>query len=446
MKATLLKLIDRIRSSFWFLPSLMAMFAVALAFGMVELDQYLQHGDELPALAWAYGGGAESASAVMQTIAGSMITIAGVVFSLTLVALSLASSQFGPRLLRNFMRDSTNQIVLGTFVATFLYCLLVLRAIRYSGDGPFVPHLSVTLGVAFALASLWVLIYFIHHVSVSIQADEIIARIAKEMAGSIERVFPQQLGAASPAGVRPPPGFDSGAVAVAADRDGYLQIINVDELLSLATDHDAVLEIQRRPGHYVVRGEPLIRLWPWQRIDRELACRVNSAFVLGTQRTPTQDFEYSLLQLVEVAVRALSPGINDPFTAIRCIDRLGSALCCLSQREMPSPYRMDGQQHLRIIAPTIGFSAMLDAAFNQIRQNARANAAVSIRLLEMLAIIARAADRSEDLSAVCRHADMVHAGAKEALPEAGDRFDVRQRYLCVCESISQRSDRLRAAG
>ncbi|WP_420465827.1 DUF2254 domain-containing protein [Panacagrimonas sp.] len=445
MKAILLKLIDQIRTSFWFLPSLMAMFAVALAFGMVALDQHFRHGDELRALAWAYGGGAESASAVMQTIAGSMITIAGVVFSLTLVALSLASSQFGPRLLRNFMRDSTNQVVLGTFVATFLYCLLVLRAIRYTGDQPFVPHLSVTLGVAFALASLWVLIYFIHHVSVSIQADEIIARIAKEMAGSIERVFPQQLGEASPAGVQRPAGFDAEAVAVAADGDGYLQIINADELLSLATNHDAVLEIQRRPGHYVVRGEPLIKWWPGRRVDHELARRINSAFVLGTQRTPTQDFEYSLLQLVEVAVRALSPGVNDPFTAIRCIDRLGSALCCLSQREMPSPYRMDDQQHLRIIAPTIGFSEMLDAAFNQIRQNARANAAVSIRLLEMLAIIARAADRSEDLAAIRRHADMVHAGANEALPEAGDRADVHQRFQGVCESISQRGDRLRAA-
>ena len=176
MRAQLLKYWDRIRSSFWFLPSLMACGAVALALATVALDGSVTD-DWLQTLAWVYTGGAEGASAVLETIAGSMITIAGVVFSLTLVALSLASSQFGPRLLRNFMRDTANQVVLGTFVATFLYCLLVLRTIRRADEVAFVPHLSVTLGVLFAIASLGVLIYFIHHVSVSIQADEIIARV-----------------------------------------------------------------------------------------------------------------------------------------------------------------------------------------------------------------------------------------------------------------------------
>jgi uncharacterized membrane protein len=171
MKAIILKYWEQIRSSFWFLPSLMATAAVGLSFITVALDQRVTQ-KWLRRLGWVYNGGAEGASAVLQTIAGSMITIAGVVFSLTLVALSLASSQFGPRILRNFMRDTINQLVLGTFIATFLYCLLVLRTIRRDEGALFVPHLSVTLGVAFALASLWVLIYFIHHVSVSIQADE----------------------------------------------------------------------------------------------------------------------------------------------------------------------------------------------------------------------------------------------------------------------------------
>jgi uncharacterized membrane protein len=172
MKAQLLKSWDNIRSSFWFVPALMAVGAVMLAIATVAADRTSTN-TWLRAASWVYSGSAEGASVVLGTIAGSMITIAGVVFSMTLVALSLASSQLGPRLLRNFMRDKTNQMVLGTFVATFVYCLLVLRTIRRVDEGAFVPHVSVTIGVLFALASLAVLIHFIHHVSLSIQADEI---------------------------------------------------------------------------------------------------------------------------------------------------------------------------------------------------------------------------------------------------------------------------------
>lgn len=168
----------------------MAAAAVGLSFITVALDQNVTL-KWLRRLDWVYNGGAEGASAVLQTIAGSMITIAGAVFSLTLVARSLASSQFGPRILRNFMRDTTNQLVLGTFIATFLYCLLVLRTIRRDEADVFVPHLSVTLGVAFALTSLWVLIYFIHHASVSIQADEVVARIGAELEHTMHRLFPE---------------------------------------------------------------------------------------------------------------------------------------------------------------------------------------------------------------------------------------------------------------
>src|SRR5665811_2008020 len=185
----ILRFWESLRSGFWFLPSLMAAGAVGLAFGTVALDQAVPD-KWLQNVGWVYAGGAEGASAVLQTIAGSMITIAGVVFSLTLVALSLASSQFGPGLLRNFMRDTATQLVLGTFVATFLYCLLVLRTIRRATDATFVPHLSVTIGVLFAIASLWVLIFFIHHVAVSIQADQLVARLGKELLESIDRLYP----------------------------------------------------------------------------------------------------------------------------------------------------------------------------------------------------------------------------------------------------------------
>lgn len=426
MQAQLLKYWDRVRSSFWFLPSLMAAAAVILSFVTVAIDQSITP-KWLRELGWVYNGGSEGASAVLQTIAGSMINVAGVVFSLTLVALSLASSQFGPRLLRNFMRDTTNQLVLGTFIATFLYCLLVLRTIRREEEGTFVPHLSVTLGVVFALASLWVLIYFIHHVSVSIQANQVIARVGTEIDDIMSRLFPDQLGQdASEIAKVTDYENEAASCSIYAPSDGYLQIVDVDTLMSVAEEIDAVLKLLWRPGQYIVRGMPLLHAFPAARVSEDLQERLQGAFVLGNQRTAAQDVEFALCQLVEIAARALSPGINDPFTAVACVDRLGSAFCHLAKRRFPGPYRYDDAQRLRIIAPPPTFSSLADAAFNPLRTYARSSVEVTIRLLQSIAIVATVATRPGDRTALERHADMILRGAA-TLPEEADRQAV---YAC----------------
>ncbi|HSN73189.1 MAG TPA: DUF2254 domain-containing protein, partial [Steroidobacteraceae bacterium] len=440
LKQPLSKYWEHIRSSFWFVPSLMAVGAMALAFAMVTLDQ-IAGASWLAKAGWVDTGGAEGASAVLQTIAGSMITIAGVVFSLTLVALSIASSQFGPRLLYNFMRDRTNQVVLGTFIATFLYCLLVLRTIRYAPEDGFVPHLSVTLGVVFALASLWVLIYFIHHVSVSVQADHIIARVGRDLLRGVKNIFPAQIGRdppdrASDDAAALPKNFESDARAVAAEGDGYLQLIDVDALMELATERDVVLRLEYRPGHYVVDGSTLALAWPADRVDDSVAEELNAAFGIGPQRTPNQDIEHAVLQLVEIAVRALSPGINDPFTAMACIDRLASGLSRIARTKMPSPYRCDEEGRLRVVAPPASFEGIVDAALNQIRQNARANAAVSIRLLEAISAIATMTDDAEQPAVLRRHADVIARGARDAIPEQEDRRAVAERHTDVVAALS----------
>lgn len=176
--ARLANLWESLRTSYWFVPTLMTAGGVALSFASVHLDERVNY-KWVRTVGWIWAGGAEGARQVLSTIAGSMITVAGVAFSITIVALTLASNQFGPRLLRNFVRDAGNQIVLGTFIATFVYCLLVLRTVRGEDDTEFVPYVSVTLGVAFALTSLGVLIYFIHHVAISIQAENLIASVAR---------------------------------------------------------------------------------------------------------------------------------------------------------------------------------------------------------------------------------------------------------------------------
>ena len=448
MKTLLLKYWDRLRSSFWFVPAAMACLAMALSVAVVALDKAV--GDDwLARLGWSYSGGAEGASLLLGTVAGSMIAIAGTVFSMTLVALSLASSQLGPRLLRNFMRDTANQVVLGTFVATFVYCLLVLRTIRRADEVAFVPHMSVSVGLLLAMVSIGVLIYFIHHVSVSIQADVVVARVGQELEEGICRLFPGQLGqptsgpASAPAEASLPAAFEHEAGPVGALKDGYLQLIDADALMAVASQEDLLLRLECRPGHYLVRGQTMVLVWPAERLTEAVVDQLNDAFVFGRQRTVTQDIEFTFQQLVEIAVRALSPGINDPFTAIACVDRLGSALCHLAQRDMPSPLRLDTHGRLRLVAPGSTFAGIVDMAFNQIRQNARSNPAVAIRLLDAIVQIARHVQHASDAASLQRHADMIVRGAREAVPEAEDRQAVEVRYVAATQALRRRSDVLR---
>lgn len=445
MKVLFFKYWDLARTSFWFLPILMTASAMALAYMTVALDAPLRNWLQ-QTWGWTFGGGAEGASAVLASIASSMITIAGVVFSMTLVALSLASSQLGPRMLRNFMRDTTTQVVLGTFVATFLYCLLVLRTIHSADGTDFVPHLAVSLGVLLAVVSMGVLIYFIHHVSVSIQANEIVARIGTELFEGLERLFPEDTSReALRAQAKAPDAdflnaFDWEANAVGANGDGYLQFVDIEELKALAMEEDVVLRLEQSPGHYVVAGQPLVVVWPGNRVTEHLSARIHGAFVLGNQRTPRQDIDCAVYQLVEIALRALSPAMNDPFTAIACVDHLGSALCRLARREMPSPYIHDEQHRLRVITPAITFATISNAAFDQIRQYARSSAAVTIRLLETIAVIAEFAHRPEDLAALQRHAEMIARSSHDNLPEIEDRRAVAAHYHVARQRLREQNE------
>jgi len=440
MRARLQKYWDRISSSFWFLPSLLVVGAVAVAWGAVAIDEVVTE-RWLRTWGWGYTGSPQGATALLGAIAGSMITVAGLVFSLTLVALTLASSQFGPRLLRNFMRDATNQFVLGTFVATFLYCLLVLRTIRGTDGETFVPHLSISLAVLLAVGNVAVLIYFIHHVAMSIQADELVARLGAELVQRIDRLFPEPIdperprSADQPGALGLPEDFERDARPIRSAEDGYLQYVDPDELVATAQEGDLVLRVLWTPRHYVVADEPLVLAWPAERLTDALADRARSAFVLGNQRTPAQDVEFVIDQLVEVAVRALSPGVNDPFTAIRCIDRLGSALSRLVRREMPSRVRRDAAGRVRVVGPPVTFPMLADTAFHQLRQNARTSAAVTIRLLEMIDVVAGFATRPEDRLALRRHAEMIAAGARDGLPEVVDRQAVEERLAAVQQRL-----------
>ena len=207
--------------------------------------------------------------------------------------------------------------------------------------------------------------------------------------------------------------------------------------MQIAIENKLLLRVQHRPGRFVVKGSELVQVFPEERVNKKLAVQINGAFVLGSQRTEQQDLEFPIDQLVEIAVRALSPGINDPFTAIRCIDQLSAALCHLAQREIPSPYRYDDQKQLRIIAEPISFEDATDAAFNQIRQYGKSSVAVTMRLLEAIAAIAAFTHRTQDRNTLQRHADMIERGGQEGIAEKLDYENVKERYLAVVKAISQ---------
>jgi uncharacterized membrane protein len=438
MKTKLANFWEALHTSFWFLPALMTVAVIGLSFATIALDWAVQE-RLLKRVGLVWIGGIEGARQLLSTIAGSMITVAGVVFSITIVVLALASSQFGPRLLRNFMRDRGNQVVLGTFIATFTYCLLVLRSI-HGGDGAaFVPYISVSLGIALALVSVAVLIYFIHHVSVIIQAPTVITMVAAELEDGIDRLFPEKLEQGRPMPPKHhkpiPRNFDQHAQPIAAFHTGYLQSIDNEGLMRIATDNDLVMRLNYRPGKFIIAGSALLLAWPRQRVGEQLGNPINAAFILGNDRTPIQDVEFCIDQLVEVAVRALSPGINDPFTAMTCIDRLGAALCQLSEREIPSPYRYDHDDKLRVIVDPVTFAGVTDGAFNQIRQYGRSSTAVTIRLLEIIELVLKRVRREDDGRALLRQAMMIERGA-QALTDEWDREDVMKRYRAVLDSLS----------
>ena len=439
MKTRLLNVWESVQTSFWFVPTAMVVLSVGLSFLMVAIDRRYESGS-YTVFGFTPAVGPEGARSLLSTIAGSMITVAGVTFSITIVTLTLASSQFGPRLLRNFMQDKGNQIVLGTFIATFIYCLLVLRSVHSAGEEVFVPDLAVNFGLVLALTNLGILIYFIHHVSASIQADRVVAAVYQDLEKHMQRLFPE----AAERECRESSCDDTGdgsaednydsTCDLVAPRSGYLQAIDIESLLTMAAENDALIRIHRRPGKFVVADEPLATVQSVSCCDEALAEVLVRAFIFGTQRTPEQDAEFTIDQLVEIAVRALSPGINDPFTAIACIDRLGAALCGLANRAFPSPYHYDSEGSLRVIAPAATFAGFANTAFDQIRQYGRASAPVTIHLLETLTTVARQAHRPEQGQAILRQATMIERGSA-ALPEECDREDAKQRYRALVEVL-----------
>ena len=373
-----------IENSLWFLPAVLTAAAVILAFVTVQLDQTLLL-DRRSEVRWLFGGGAEGARGVLQAIAGTMITVTALVFSITVVALQLASSQLSPRVLRTFMGDRGNQTVLGFFIGTFTYALLVLRVVRspLEDTGGFVPSLSVTVAILLALLSVALLIFFVHHATNAMRASVVIDRAAGATRDLVTHLYPEDIGEASDA--NPPGWLDSvPATRVRAEGSGYLQSINAEALFALAEHHALTIRPEPLVGDFILPGEPLASVWPEDAVDEEVERAIGEALVLGLERTLHADVAFGIQQLSDIAVKALSPGINDPTTAMICIDRLSEVLVTLATRGKPEEVRSgdDGSVHVVLQGPP--FARLVRMAFDQIRHYGVSNPVVAEHLLTSL--------------------------------------------------------------
>ncbi len=413
---------ERLRVSFWFLPSTMAAAAFALSILLVELDRLLGV-ETVREFGWLYTFGPEGARAVLSAIAGSMITVAGLTFSITMLTLQLAASQFGPRMLRDFMRDRGNQLVLGTFIATFLYCLLVLRTVRGTEEASFTPHLAVAFGVLLAIASLAVLIFFVHHVATSIRVETLLAELGRQTLEAVDRLYPAQIGEAAaeeePLGEKR---TSNGApvVTVVSDESGYVQHIDHKSLMQLACEQDFIVSIEAQPGDFIATGMPVLSVRELASMPEDERDRLRATVILGNDRTPQQDLQLSLRRIVEIAQRALSPGINDPTTALYCIDRLQEALALFASRRKPAANRFDKAGQLRVVAQVTAFGDLALPAFAAVARYGLADADVIRRLLVAMEFVASESN-SEDASRLRTLRDEIATASLAAMELPWDR-------------------------
>ena len=459
MNARLIDWLRELRASYWFIPSLMASTAVVLSLLTVMLDGHLG-GRWLNDVDWLYANKPDGARAVLSTVAGSMITVAGVTFSMTILTVSFAAGQIGPRLMNNFMRDRGNQITLGTFISTFLYCLMVLRTVRNADEadpsvdqtlGAFVPHISVLLALLMAVASVGVLIYFIHHVPESINVSNVIARVGRDLNEMIDRQFPTRIGEAvvSPNPTpqaedwRPPPG-EPGVVRATAD--GYLRTVDGRALLRVAAEHDLCLRLEYRPGDFVCAGAVLLEAWPGESVDESVADRCRGAFTVGASRTRHQNLFFLVDELAEIIGRALSPGVNDPFTAIGCLDWVQSVLLNLGRREAVEARRFGPDHRLRVVAFPVRFESVVQRICGQTLSYVSTDRNASLRMMKMLAEVAAELPAGSRREAVLEQATRLRVAASEGLALKVDREALETRYQQLLEVVHNRSAEARRRG
>lgn len=408
------QLLINLRSSLWFIPGMMIISSIILAFFLIEIDSNINKKwiAEYPRI---FGLGADGSRGMLTAIAGSMLTVAALAFSLTLSIIAQASGQYTPRILRNFMRDKINQFILGYFVSVYAYCLIILRTIRGGDEIQFVPSLGVVVGLILAIGGIVVLIYFIHHIASSLQVTNIITSIEAETSEVIKRIFPEQMGDE----VEKEEILKAKKMVQLVDwygvkslQSGYVQYVDTSALIEFATDNKLILRMEYGIGQFVTEGAALISSSVI--IDEDSIDTLNSFFNISPYRTIEQDVGYGIRQIVDIALKALSPGVNDTTTAINCIDYLAVIVGKIAERKLPTVARVkDGK--IRVYVKSPSFQKYMGIAFDQIRINGKTNLAVFSRLLTALSVVGEKTISKERKGIVKDHIILIKEFAEETL-------------------------------
>jgi uncharacterized membrane protein len=428
---------EALRTNLWVVPVL-ATFVVVLLFAITYVVDRAAYDGMLRLPSWVLSGTADVARVLLATVAASIITVVGIVFSITIVALTLASTQFGPRMLRNFVRDPGTQLSLGTFVASFCYAMTTLVSVGGGPHGDFVPHLSITTTLILTLFDVAVLIYFLNHVATMIQLPVVIANIATTLVNEVtamERANSLETGMArGPSHEELLQRLAETGAPIRTPRSGYLQVIRHDVLVKIALKAGAVVQLPQRPGHFMVAGQVIAWVWPPEAAD-EVAERLALGHVAGAYRTLPQDVSFGFDQLVEIALRALSPAVNDTFTGMTCIDWIADCLCRIAVTWHPQRIRRDAEGHIRVIAFQPDFDRLVERTFDTIRQAGVGMPAIMIRQLDALAkVIEQIPDRKRR-TALIRQAEAIQRSNLATVADPSDRADVTQRYEAVMSMV-----------
>lgn len=417
-----------LRSSLWFLPMLIVLASGVLAVVFIELDARLSLKllTNFPRL---FGASAAGSRGMLSSIASSMITVAGVTFSITIVALSQASSQYSSRILRNFMRDRGNQAVLGVFLGVFTYCLLVLRAIRGGDESEFVPSLSVFGALILALVGIGFLIFFIHHAASLLQASNVIAAAAHETVQTVDRLFPESLDDnRSESEAKPDTNSrrEHGRhTIVRSTKTGYVQSHDEKTFFQLACSSQSVFVMHAGVGEFAVYDTPLVSVYSSSSLNEKLVKRIQDTFSINSLRTIEQDAGFGIRQIVDIALKALSPGVNDTTTAVTCIDYLTAINLRLAKRRIAQPLVFENGG-LRVIARGPNFERFLSESFDEIRANAAGNATVILRLIRSLTIIAAATDDPHRNVLISRHITLLEDLTTKTIDSDYDAARIRR--------------------
>lgn len=394
------KLLTDLRNSLWFVPTLIVITAAVLAYIMLELDGIVG-GEALARFPRFFGAGAEGSRQLLASIASSTITVTGVVFSITIVALSLAAAQYSPRVLRHFMGDRTNQLVLGVFVGVYVYCLMVLRTVR-GGDESFVPGISILFALLLALVGIGFLIFFIHHIALSIQVSHISSRLAEEAIHALKAAYPEPGGKARDDDVTDVPSVWQ---PVPSAETGYVQQVDVDRLVRCALACGRVLRMEKRVGDFVIGGHPLVSISGEGEPSRKLTGQVQGAYAINAYRDISQDPDFGVQQLVDIALKALSPGVNDVGTARNVLNYVTAILCELAMRDTAEVERVICEGRLAFIKRNRTFEEIFDAAVGPVRRHAVDNAEMVLHVLRALGEVAGVAGATDHLPVLVKHFD-----------------------------------------